>query len=288
MKTLRPTLAVLACAVSLGGCAHLPDRIASLWRRDKVEKVEVRPVARETQLSKTVDLKAVEAAAVPAALAASRTDRLYNQAVAALKSRDYGRALDLLQMAKADGPQDPRVLNALGVTYDKLGRFDLSDRYYRTALLSDPNSRIVRSNMQYSAMLQRDQRGLVTPAPSEVLQAKAPEVAPAFRLAQAETSARVQEPVLVGRPLLIINASGASALGSQVQVALAERGWTVGAQQVAAQRRSGGALLSYPERHNAAAVALARTLPFAVEMVACRNGCDGLTLTLGAQTRWKS
>ncbi len=70
------------------------------------------------------------------------------------------------QMAKADAPQDPRVLNALGVTYDKLGRFDLSDRYYRTALLSDPGSGIVRSNMQYSAMLQGEQRALVAPAPA--------------------------------------------------------------------------------------------------------------------------
>ena len=41
---------------------------------------------------------------------------------------NYGRALEYLQAAKAKDPRNVRALNALGVVYDKLGRFDLSAR----------------------------------------------------------------------------------------------------------------------------------------------------------------
>ena len=54
----------------------------------------------------------------------------YERAAGAIERRDYGRALEYLQSAKARKPQDVRVLNAFGVVYDKLGRFDLSARYY--------------------------------------------------------------------------------------------------------------------------------------------------------------
>lgn len=288
MKTLRPALglALAASALALSGCAKLPDRIASLFHRPTVE---TRTIVQETKRAKVVDLAAVAAAAEPAALAASRTDRLYNQAVGALKARQYGQALELLQMARADAREDPRVLNALGVTYDKLGRFDLSDRYYRSALLADPGSSVVRSNMQYSALLQGQSSALAALAPHQLPKPPKPaEIAQPFRLAQAESAARVESPVLVGRPLLLVNASGAPTLGAQVHAKLTDRGWSVASHQVARERRAGGAQLTFPEQHNAAAFALARTLPFAVEMVACRNGCEALTLTLGVETKWKS
>jgi hypothetical protein len=52
-------------------------------------------------------------------------------------------------------PNDPRVLNGLGVAYDWLGRFDLSTRYYDLANAADPGSKIVALNRRYSLMLQR-------------------------------------------------------------------------------------------------------------------------------------
>src|SRR5258708_38929227 len=81
-------------------------------------------------------------------------DPLYESAVTAINARDYARALNYLQEAKAKDPSNIKVLNALGVVYDKLGRFDLSARYYAQASAMDPQSRIVAENMGYSRVLQ--------------------------------------------------------------------------------------------------------------------------------------
>src|SRR6185503_13218401 len=82
-------------------------------------------------------------------------DTLYESAVTAINERDYGRALDYLQAAKAKDPHNVKALNALGVVYDKLGRFDLSARYYAQARAVEPESKIVAENMGYSRILQR-------------------------------------------------------------------------------------------------------------------------------------
>lgn len=100
---------------------------------------------------------------------ASAQDRLYARAVWAIESRDYGRALDILQLAKDANPNDPRVLTALGVVYDKLARFDLSARYYTLAEQADPGSRIVAHDRGYSAFLQgRDGLAAAEAAPAAV------------------------------------------------------------------------------------------------------------------------
>jgi hypothetical protein len=84
----------------------------------------------------------------------SSYDARYDSAVSAIGDRDYGRALEYLQQAKERNAKDARVLNALGVVYDKLGRFDLSARYYAEAVAADPQSRIVAANLTYSHALQ--------------------------------------------------------------------------------------------------------------------------------------
>src|ERR1019366_6633559 len=73
-------------------------------------------------------------------LTAAQSDPLYESAATAINARDYARALDYLQEAKAREANNIKVLNALGVVYDKLGRFDLSARYYAQARAVDPNS----------------------------------------------------------------------------------------------------------------------------------------------------
>jgi hypothetical protein len=79
---------------------------------------------------------------------------LYRDAASAIAQRDYGRALDLLEAARDRDPRDPRVPNAFGVVYDKLGRFDLSAEFYAEAEALDPGSSIVANNRAYSLMLQ--------------------------------------------------------------------------------------------------------------------------------------
>jgi hypothetical protein len=78
----------------------------------------------------------------------------YQSAVTAINRRDYATALDYLQAARVKQPNNVRVLNAFGVVYDKLGRFDLSARYYAQANALDPKSQIVAKNMSYSRWLQ--------------------------------------------------------------------------------------------------------------------------------------
>jgi len=78
----------------------------------------------------------------------------YQQAVTAINQRDYAAALDYLQFARAKNPNNVRVLNAFGVVYDKLGRFDLSARYYAQASALDPGSPTVAHNVAYSRLLQ--------------------------------------------------------------------------------------------------------------------------------------
>lgn len=87
-------------------------------------------------------------------LTGSPYDRFYEGAVSAIKDRNYALALDYLQEARARTPRSVKVLNALGVVYDKLGRFDLSARYYAQAREIEPASRIVAENVGYSRVLQ--------------------------------------------------------------------------------------------------------------------------------------
>jgi len=120
------TAGLAACASMLGG-----------------EQVKVRPI--DTMQSLTT----------------APRDTLYESAVSAINERDYARALDYLQAAKTKDPRNVKALNALGVVYDKLGRFDLSARYYAQARAVEPDSKVVAENMGYSRVLQ----GLMNPAP---------------------------------------------------------------------------------------------------------------------------
>jgi len=78
----------------------------------------------------------------------------YEKAVTAINNRHYALALEYLQAARNQKPDDVRVLTAFGVIYDKLGRFDLSARYYSQAAALDPKSRIIAADMDYSRKLQ--------------------------------------------------------------------------------------------------------------------------------------
>ena len=63
-----------------------------------------------------------------------------------------GLALMYFQQALQEQPSAER-LNAVAATYDRLGRFDLADKYYRQALALDPKSAQTLNNMGYSYFL---------------------------------------------------------------------------------------------------------------------------------------
>lgn len=124
----RAHAVTLTAILATAGCATSPQRAA--W-------VETRPLE------------------VSAGRQVSASDGYYSGAVAAIDRRDYAAALELLQLARARAPGDVRVFNAFGVIYDKLGRFDLSARYYAQAAALEPASPIVAANVAYSAVLER-------------------------------------------------------------------------------------------------------------------------------------
>jgi hypothetical protein len=306
----RLSLALVAAAALVGpGCT-------SIFHRPHF--VRIRPVTTPT------------ASAQPRKDARSA---YYQSAVRAIEVRDYALALDLLQTARAQDPKDPAVINAFGVVYDKLGRFDLSARYYAQAAALDPNSPIVRQNLAYSAFLQGRVPGLqaapatqlatsaaptaaqvnaalLAPPPAPVRAAQAspapellggpPAAKPAIALAQAPlapvrpmiTVAKAPTPtimvavapngvLLTGRPLQIIDASGASGGAETVRQQLASRGWTAPRSAVTLGKAEARTRIVYPQGGQAVAQALARTLPFPVEVAACDDRCTGLALIVG-------
>jgi hypothetical protein len=123
---IGPVLAVCTASIAVTGCLALPGH-------DRSPK-----------------LRAVYTASTPS----SKIDLYYSAAVRSIEARDYAQALDYLQTARGLAENDVRVINAFGVVYDKLGRFDLSHRYYAEAKALDPTSKVVDINLAYSARLQ--------------------------------------------------------------------------------------------------------------------------------------
>lgn len=267
MKVLRKAAGLAAIAVAAGsvsGCAVAPKLLSFLHLRSGPQ-LAVRPAASAPLEASTV----------------SPSDRIYEDAKRAIEVRDYAQALDLLQLAKQRTPNDSRVLNALGVVYDKLGRFDLSARYYQMALAAEPNSPAVLANMRYSEKLQtyavdlRDQVVVATAAERKPIAAPA---APA---------PRAPGPLLAGGSLTVVNASGDPAMHERVRSRLAASGWSVSRHDESRPLRQ-DTIIVFAAEHRRVAEALARTLPFRSTLEDCAGDCRGLELVLGANARRKA
>lgn len=131
-------------------CALLPGLCGCAVWRGMASLVRPSPQTAEVQ---SAEIRPAPAPGLVPPDPAAVVDRLYARAADAIRVRDYALALEVLQVAAARAPADVRVLNAQAVIYDKLGRFDLSARYYARALAADPGSAIVAHNMAYSARL---------------------------------------------------------------------------------------------------------------------------------------
>lgn len=79
----------------------------------------------------------------------------FNQGKANLASGYFGLALQHFKSALGKNPQSVRIMNALAVTYDRLGRHDLAELYYDHALAIEPGSSTTLNNVGYS-MLTRE------------------------------------------------------------------------------------------------------------------------------------
>jgi hypothetical protein len=274
-KLLR-ALATTAVLASLSGCALFPAR--THW-------VSVKPV--RPNVEDKVD----------------GIDAYYAAAVSAISRRDYAQALDMLQAANARRGDDVRVLNAFGVVYDKLGRFDLSARYYARAQQADASSTIVASNLAYSEALQDRYDSpppatlaeaprlvvLATAAPSVVRLGLADAPAPVrLRAATPIMLARAATPLRRG--LEIADASGHPGGGATIRLELARLGWTTPKAPIPRSPRTiARTTITYAAFRAPVARSLARTLPYGVKLVDCHDLCSGIRLTLGVDSaRWPS
>ena len=61
-----------------------------------------------------------------------------------------GLALQSFRKALANSPDSVATLNAVGATYDRLGRFDLAGNYFQRALSFEPKSAQTLNNIGFS------------------------------------------------------------------------------------------------------------------------------------------
>lgn len=258
-------LVLLAMTPGLAGCALFPK--AAAW----------------------VDFKSVQTSEVQRF---TREDGYYSSATSAIARRDYAGALEMLQGARAYKPDDVRVLNAFAVVYDKLGRFDLSARYYEQAERLDPGSQILARNIAYSASLQSRLAApayalaqsaptapAVTPVRSEPALAARPAVV-RLALAQPVVVAKMA-PGQTGRPIEMADLSGRAGGAEPARSALRRLGWSVG--DVAANGgRQAKTTITYGDRNAMVAQALQRTLPGPASLIKCNDDCPGIRLAIGA------
>ncbi len=80
----------------------------------------------------------------------------YQTARGLLAIGDVPGAMSAFRQALVQSPQSVDALNGLGVSYDRMGRYDLSRTYYESALAIDPNAVLVLNNLGYSLFLQHD------------------------------------------------------------------------------------------------------------------------------------
>jgi hypothetical protein len=224
----------------------------------------------------------------PVASEGRADDGYYAGAVRAVNARDYATALDALEMARQQDGDDIRVLNAFGVVYDKLGRFDVSAHFYALAAAIDPASRIVQQNVAYSALLQGKAGGESGPA----LASAAPKAAPVARLVEiapgiSRLDPSVGSPALIslprgitGHPLALVDASGGRGI-EPVRIGLRRLGWSASRLAESSAPAQPHSEIIYPTNARPVALALARTLPAHVDMVVCAKGCHGVQLVLG-------
>jgi len=71
-----------------------------------------------------------------------------------LKAGHYGLAADYYLKRYQKDRLDTKAINGLAISYDKIGRFDLSKRFYKEALKANPQDRVALNNFGYSMLLQ--------------------------------------------------------------------------------------------------------------------------------------
>lgn len=96
-------------------------------------------------------------------------DRAMSEAQAHFRNNDFGYSATLYKRVVDLSPKDPKGYVGLGASYDRLGRFDLSDRVYQSLYALTGGTAQYYNNVGYSYML----RGNLTAALTNFRKAKA-------------------------------------------------------------------------------------------------------------------
>ena len=126
MKTLSRISALLLATVALGGCSSLFGITFAHKGSHGLESMPTQMAGAQVELA---------------------TARSYMEAGMTAAAIDHFRA------AQLDPDSLPAATNGLGVAYARLGRYDLADRYFRTAMALEPGNEEFAANM---LRLQRD------------------------------------------------------------------------------------------------------------------------------------
>lgn len=113
-----------------------------------------------------------------------------------LKAGHYGLAADYYLKRYQQDRLDTKAINGLAVSYDKIGRFDLSKRFYKEALKANPQDRVALNNFGYSMLLQNK------PHEAQALLAKADMLSQNLEMAQQATKVLEERVVEKPKPLL--------------------------------------------------------------------------------------
>jgi hypothetical protein len=124
------------------------------------------------------------------------------------------------------------------------------------------------------------------PKPAIVVAAAPAPVRPTITIASAPAPTVVlttaaNGALLTGSSLRIIDASGAEGGAEGVRQQLASRGWSAPKSSVSIAQAETRTRIVFPQGGMAIAQALARTLPFPVELAACTDKCTSLSLIVG-------
>lgn len=211
----------------------------------------------------------------------------YDLALQAIDRGDYATALSMLQIARAHEPDDVRILNAFGVVYDKLGRFDLSARYYAQALKGAPNSAIILSNQKYSLSL-KQQSEFISNLISEKSVKKQQNTTEIIELDRpvddSNRPLNSNSTIAYGKGVNIVNSSGNQDRADFLRQRLQSLGWSVPDSLADPAAVAHKTTIFYPRGRRIIAQVLALTLYGRPALVDCVNRCSTISLTLGSDT----
>jgi Flp pilus assembly protein TadD len=137
-------VAIAMAVVPLSGCSSMAGLGASSFGSNKLQVAEISNIGDYT------------------------SDRALSEARGHFRNNDYGYSAALYKRVVDLSPKDPEGYVGLGASYDRLGRFDLSDRVYASLYAISGGTAQYYNNVGYSYML----RGNLTAALTNFRKAK--------------------------------------------------------------------------------------------------------------------